>query len=122
MASRTRTRCDVAGLRRPELPARRAACRSSAPVFVERLYIAVAEDDGDTSIDVLDRGGTFVARFVVADRHAAAETLLRDATGHPPRPATAAAFADELLDGLPDDGFAISASEVCAWLLLRAIG
>ncbi|WCB92478.1 hypothetical protein DSM104299_01174 [Baekduia alba] len=91
-------------------------------MFVERLYIAVAEEDGDTSIDVLDRSGTFVARFVVGDRYAAADALLRDATGHAPRPATAEAFAADLLDGLPDDGVAISSSEVCAWLLLRAIG
>jgi hypothetical protein len=97
------------------------ACRPLGAVFVERLYIAIGEEGGETSIDVLDRDGMFVARFLVADRRAAAETLLRDATGHIPRATTAEAFADELLDGLPDDGFAISSGEVCAWLLLRAI-
>jgi hypothetical protein len=120
MLTRTRSRCDAHGLRRPELPARRAGCRS-LPIFVERLYIAIAEPDGETSIDVLDRSGTFVARYVVGDRHAAAEAIVRDATGHPPRTTTASAFADELLDTLPDDGVAITSSEVCAWLLLRAI-
>jgi hypothetical protein len=128
MPPRTRTRCTAAGVRPPRVPARRAACRSVAPGALdallgaaERLYIAALEPDGQTTIDVLDRDGTFVARFVVGGRDALAEALLRDATGHPPRPATVDAFTHEILDHLPRDGFAVSSSDVCAWLLLRAI-
>jgi hypothetical protein len=121
MLTRTRSRCDALVRPRPERPARRAACRTPVVEFAERMYIAIGEEDGTTSIDVLERGGAFVARFVVADRAAAAEALLRDATGHAPRPATRDAFAGELLAGVEEDGLAITSGEVCAWLLLRAI-
>jgi hypothetical protein len=117
MTTRTRTRCDRLGRRTPQLPARRAACRRSMPEFDDRLYILVPED-GETAIDVLDRSGTFISRFYSPDRLTTAETLLRDATGAPPRPTTAAAFAADLLT---TDGLAITSGEVCAWLLLRAI-
>jgi hypothetical protein len=88
--------------------------------FDDRLYVVVPESGG-TSIDVLARDGTFLARYVLDDRDGLAAALLRDATGHPPRPATADAFGHEVLDRLPRAGFAISSGEVCAWLLLRAI-
>jgi hypothetical protein len=116
MVTRTRSRCDAVRARRLDLPHRRAACRREAAVFVERLYVVVAEDDG-FSIDVLDRDGEFVARFVMADRLAAAGAVVRDATGFAPKPQTVEAFAEELLG----EGLAISSSEVCAWLLLRAL-
>ena len=117
MTTRTRTRCDRLGRRTPQLPARRAACRRSMPEFDDRLYIIVPED-GATAIDILDRSGTFISRFYTTDRLTTAETLLRDATGAPPRPTTAAAFAADLLT---TDDLAITSAEVCAWLLLRAI-
>jgi hypothetical protein len=121
MTTRTRTRCDRLGRRSPSLPARRAACRRDPIEFTERLYIVLWED-GAAAIDVLDRSGTFVSRFYAPDRLAIADTLLRDATGSPPRPTTASAFATELLDTVfADDGLAITSGEVCAWLLLRAI-
>jgi hypothetical protein len=122
MTTRTRTRCDRLGRRSPSLPARRAACRRALPEFSDRMYIVLWED-GAGAIDILDRSGTFVSRFCAPDRLAVAETLLRDATGSPPRPATTAAFSDELLtSAFTDDGLAITSGEVCAWLLLRAIG
>jgi len=128
MITRRRSRCTAGRSTPSTLPARRAGCRAAGTQALEallgvdeRLYVAVLEDEGETSIDVLDRSGTFVARFVVGGRAAVAETLLRDATGHAPRPATADAFGHEILDRLPRDCFAISSSEVCAWLLLRAI-
>ncbi|HEY6762798.1 MAG TPA: hypothetical protein VI318_25070 [Baekduia sp.] len=124
MVTRSRSRCErdapSARLTPPALPARRSACRRTSAAFDERLYIVVPED-GATSVDVLRRDGTFLARYLLDDRGALAGTLLRDATGHPPRPATAGAFAHEVLDRLPRGGFAISSGEVCAWLLLRAI-
>jgi hypothetical protein len=122
MTTRTRTRCERLGRRRrPQLPARRAACRRPAFDFSDRLYIVVPED-GAVAIDILDRSGTFISRFYAPDRLAVAETLLRDATGAPPRPTTAAAFSSDLLsDAFTDSGLALTSSEVCAWLLLRAL-
>jgi hypothetical protein len=128
MPPRSRTRC-TATPRRALLPARRAACHSPATGGLdallgepERLYIAMHEGEaGQATLDVLDPDGTFVARLVVEGSDALAEALLRDATGHPPRPATVTAFAQEVVERHPGDGFAISSSEVCAWLLLRAI-
>jgi hypothetical protein len=121
MKTRTRTRCDRDRPRAPSLPARRVACRRPLPEFTDRLYIAVPED-GAWSIDVLERDGDLLARLVVPDRLAISEALLRDATGAAPRPATAAAFADDLLHtAFAGDGLAITSGEVCAWLLLRAI-
>lgn len=122
MTTRTRTRCDRLGRRRtPQLPARRASCRRPPLDFSDRLYIVVPED-GAAAIDILDRSGTFISRFYAPDRLSIAETLLRDATGAPPRPTTAAAFSDDLLtDAFTDTGLAITSAEVCAWLLLRAI-
>jgi hypothetical protein len=87
----------------------------------ERLYIAVLEGEGHSTVDVLARDGTFLLRLLVAGPAGLAEALLRDATGHPPRPATVEAFTQEIVGHLPPTGFAISSSEVCAWLLLRAI-
>jgi hypothetical protein len=121
MTTRTRTRCDRLRPRASSLPARRVACRRPVLEFQDRLYIVVPED-GAWAIDVLEDSGTFVARLVVADRLAISEALLRDATGAAPRPATAAAFADDLLHtAFAGDGLAITSGEVCAWLLLRAI-
>jgi hypothetical protein len=121
MTTRTRTRCDRLGRRSPSLPARRAACRRAPLEFTDRLYIVLWED-GAAAIDVLDRSGTFISRFYAPDRLAIADTLLRDATGSPPRPTTAAAFATDVLgNALLEDGLAITSGEVCAWLLLRAI-
>jgi hypothetical protein len=128
MARRSRTRC-TENPGRPRLPARRAACRSPAAAGLdallgapERMYVAV--QDGETAlvtVDVLGGDGTFLARFVVDGADALAAALLRDATGHPPRPATTSAFAHEIVERHVRDGFAISSTEVCAWLLLRAI-
>lgn len=119
MTTRTRTRCDRLGRRTPQLPARRAACRRPSLAFTDRLYIVVPEpEEGATAIDILDDSGNFLSRFYAPDRLAIAETLLRDATGAPPRPTTAAAFATDLLS---TDTLAITSGEVCAWLLLRAI-
>jgi hypothetical protein len=121
MTTRTRLRCDRLGRRTPSLPARRAACRRAPLEFTDRLYIVAAED-GAAAIDILDDSGTFISRFYAPDRLSIAETLLRDATGAPPRPTTAAAFADDLLaSAFTDTGLAITSGEVCAWLLLRAI-
>jgi hypothetical protein len=102
------------------LPARRAACR---PVTYERqrLYVAVWEDDGAATVDVVDDHGGLSAQWRCGGAHALAVALLADATGHPPRPAIADAFADEVLGLLPRNGFALASGEICAWLLLRAI-
>jgi hypothetical protein len=104
------------------LPARRAGCRPAFRSLDEplRMYVA-GRDEGTTVIDVLDGDGVFVEQWRCDADVVLAHTVLRDATGHPPRPATTQAFVDEVLDALPGDGFAISSAEVCAWLLLRAI-
>jgi hypothetical protein len=102
------------------LPARRAACRPVTHDW-ERLYVAVWEDDGAATVDVVEDHGTLSAQWRCGGAHALAVALLADATGHPPRPATADAFADEVLALLPRDGFVIASGEICAWLLLRAI-
>jgi hypothetical protein len=110
-----------------KLPARRAACR---PVVAKntterllgepaRIYVVGRELDGRTVVDVVDARGVLAEQWDVSEGLAAA--LLRDATGHPPGRATVSAFADEVLAVLPDEGFAISSGEICAWLLLRAI-
>jgi hypothetical protein len=102
------------------LPARRSG---GAPAFDQRgrLYVAVWEADGAATVDVVDPSGTLQAQWRCGGAEALAVALLADATGHPPRPATAHAFGDEVLALLPRDGFAIASSEICAWLLLRAI-
>jgi hypothetical protein len=96
----------------------------------ERLYVAVREGADRGVVDVVAQDGTLVDQLAVAwpttgPAHdgtvALAAALLHDATGHPPRPATVSAFADDVLDHLPTTGFALTSSEVCAWLLLRAI-
>ena len=46
-----------------------------------------------------------------AEERTAHTALLEDAIGHPARPATVAAFADEVLDPLPYDGFALSSAD-----------
>jgi hypothetical protein len=122
MTTRTRTRCDRLDRRAlTPFPARRAACRRPVPEFDDRLYLVFPED-GAAAIDVLDRSGTFVCRFYASDRLIVADTLLRDATGAPPRASTAAAFCEEILGAaFTDAGLAITSGEVCAWLLLRAI-
>lgn len=119
MTRRRRSGCD-----RPRatvtLPARRSG---GAPAFDPRarLYVAVWEDDGAASVDVVDSSGTLQAQWRCGGAEALAIALLADATGHPPRPTTAHAFGDEVLAALPRDGFAIASGEICAWLLLRAI-
>jgi hypothetical protein len=89
----------------------------------ERIYVAGRELDGDGVIDVVDQHGRLRDRLPVLPGgwSGQAAALLADATGSPLRPATVAAFAGEVLDRLPYDGFALSSSEICAWLLIRAI-
>jgi hypothetical protein len=115
---------------RPPLPARRASCRIALSPGLDallaepqRIYVAGRELDGDGAIDVVDEHGRLRDRLpvIAGGWSAQAAALLADATGYPPRPATVAAFADEVLDRLPYDGFALSSSEICAWLLIRAI-
>jgi hypothetical protein len=110
--------------------ARRAACRPARSGAVEallggpaRIYVGGRELDGDGVIDVVDAHGELRDRLAVAapDWSSSAAALLQDAIGHPARPATVAAFADEVLGRLPYEGFALSSADVCAWLLLRAI-
>jgi hypothetical protein len=114
---------------RSRLPARRTACRSAVtfgsldallgePV---RIYVAGRELDGDGVIDVVDADGELRDRLPVLapDWGSQSAALLEDATGHPPKEATVAAFAAEVLERLPYEGFALSSAEVCAWL--RAI-
>jgi hypothetical protein len=106
------------------LPARRAGGGRPALDQRGRLYVAVREDDGTATVDVVDvvdAFGTLQAQWRCGSADALAIALLCDATGHPPRPATAHAFTTELLTTLPRDGFALASSEICAWLLLRAI-
>jgi hypothetical protein len=107
------------------LPARRAACRPAAYELGEpvRMYVAGREPDGTMVVDVVDGEGalTYQWRFGRDEALALTFALLADATGHPARATTAAAFTSEVLDRLPADGFAISSGEICAWLLLRAI-
>jgi hypothetical protein len=120
-----------------QLPARRAACRSLRPSALEavlgepeRLYVAWRDDDGRGVIDVIEDLGGPVGRLAVQwpdwggrgdGTFTLAAVLLQDATGRPPGLATANAFAEDVLEHLPHDGFAISAGEVCAWLLMRAL-
>lgn len=89
----------------------------------DRIYVAGRELDGDGVIDVVDAHGQLRDRLpvVAPDWGSQAAAMLEDATGHPPQPATAEAFAVEVLGRQPYEGFALSSSEVCAWLLLRAI-
>jgi hypothetical protein len=109
-----------------ELPARRASCRSDVSRSLDallgepvRLYVATRADG---IVDVVDERGELVARWEVGGGVAGiAEAMLRDATGHPPKPRTVEAFVEEVVGVMPADGFAISSSEVCAWLLIRAI-
>ncbi|MCU1675397.1 MAG: hypothetical protein JWM93_155 [Frankiales bacterium] len=84
-----------------------------------RIYVAGREPDGSLSIDVVDEHGVLEDRWEPGE--GLAEALLRDATGHAPRPATVTAFADEVVDRLPPEGFVMTSGEICAWLLLRAI-
>jgi hypothetical protein len=105
------------------LPARRATCRRPAPRLLaapERLYVASADADGRGVVDVVDADGRHVVQ-VAGEWPEVARVLLEDATRHPPQPATAAAFAHEVLAQLPPEGFALTSSEVCAWLLIRAL-
>jgi hypothetical protein len=102
------------------LPARRAGARPPLDQS-GRLYVAVWEGDGAASVDVIDQDGTLLAQWHCGSLDALAIALLADATGHPPRPTTAHAFAEDMLTGLPRDGFALASTEICAWLLLRAI-
>jgi hypothetical protein len=110
-----------------EIPARRARCRGLAtgaatPLLggPERLYVAVREADGLGVVDVVDGADEHVVRLV-APWPEVAVLLLADATGRRPLAETAVAFADEVLAPLPPEGFAITSSEVCAWVLIRAI-
>jgi hypothetical protein len=102
-----------------QLPARRAGCRPAPRPFGEpvRMYVAGREPDGTVVVDVVDGDGILREQWHHRSGEDVAIAVLGDATGHPPRPATASAFAD----ALSDDGFAISSAEVCAWLLVRAI-
>jgi hypothetical protein len=119
-----------------QLPARRAACRSrpSAVEAVlgepERLYVAWRDDEGRGVVEVIEDLGGPVGRLAVPwpdwgdhsdGTFTLAAVLLQDATGRAPGPATTNAFAEDVLEHLPPEGFAISAGEVCAWLLMRAI-
>jgi hypothetical protein len=110
--------------------ARRAACHRPRPGALgallgehARIYVAGRELDGDGVIDVVDEHGELRDRLpvVAVDWGSQAAALLKDATGHSMQPATVEAFADEVLARLPHEGFALSSSEICAWLLLRAI-
>jgi hypothetical protein len=81
------------------------------------MYVAGREPDGTTVVDVVDEHGALGEQWRCRAHADVAAAVLADATGHPPRDTTAAAFAATL----PADGFAISSHEVCAWLLVRAI-
>jgi hypothetical protein len=119
--TRSRGLCERRG--RWELPPRRARCRRPAPRLLrepERLYVASAEGVGRGVVDVVD-GAVLHVMQVAASWPEVALVLLEDATGHPPEPATAAAFADEVLARQPPEGFAITSGEVGAWLLIRAL-
>jgi hypothetical protein len=118
MTRRLRPGCDRRST--VTLPARRAGGRPALDQH-GRLYVVVWEGDGAATVDVVDEDGTPLAQWHCGGTDALAIALLADATGHPPRPATAHAFAEDLLAGLPRDGFALSSPEICAWLLLRAI-
>ena len=118
MTRRLRSACDLRST--VTLPARRAGGRPKLDQR-GRLYVAVWEDGGAASVDVVDEDGTPLAQWRCGSTDALAIALLTDATGHPPRPATARAFAEDLLAGLPRNGFALASTEICAWLLLRAI-
>lgn len=127
---------------RASLPARRPACVLAAPprgldavlTDVPRIYVASRDEHGFAFVEVLDSAATDLdgARRPLPvpapdwggdgdGAFALAVAMLEDATGRPPRLATANAFVDDVLDHLPHAGFAISSSEVCAWLLIRAI-
>jgi hypothetical protein len=103
--------------------ARRAACHPRRSAALDallggpaRIYVGGRELDGDGHGELRDR-----LPVTAPDWGSSAAALLQDAIGHPARPATVAAFADEVLGRLPYDGFALSSADVCAWLLLRAI-
>jgi len=122
---------------RLQLPARRAACRSLGPSAVEavlgepeRLYVAWRDDAGCGVVEVIEDlggpGGRLAVRWRDWDGRGdgtftLAAMLLQDATGRAPGLATTNAFAEDVLEHLPVDGFAISAGEVCAWLLVHAL-
>jgi hypothetical protein len=121
------------------LPARRAACRRSEAPGLDALlgdddaavYIASRDFDDVPRIDVLAPDGYLREPLEVAapewgdapadNRNALAGALLQDATGHAPKATTARDFAEAVLARQPHAGFAISSSEICAWLLIRAI-
>ena len=127
MLPRSRTRC-TSSLRPSGLPERRVSCdaqkrESTEGLFGEgeRCYVVGMPAGAEATVDVLDRRGRFVARLILGGDEAVAATLLRDATGHAPRPYTTDAFRREVLDLLPRNGFVLSSKEICAWLLLRAL-
>jgi hypothetical protein len=110
------------------LPVRRVACRPLRRGSVEallgdpaRIYVGGRDVDGTVGVDVVDGRGVLRDRLWGDGPMEVAVALLRDATGHAPRPATAGAFASEVLERLPNEGFVLTSSEICAWLLLRAI-
>jgi hypothetical protein len=126
---------------RAALPARRPACVLGAPadpgaLFADapRIYVATRDEHGFATVDVVDGtiGDAVAARTPLPipapdwgghgdGAFALAAAMIEDATGHPPRLATTNAFVEDVLDHLPHAGFAISSSEICAWLLMRAI-
>jgi hypothetical protein len=87
----------------------------------DHLYVVAPAGGASFWVDVVDDDARMVAQWQCGDRHALAIGLLSDATGHPPKEAIAEAFLIEVLLVMPATGFALSASEICAWLLLRAI-
>src|SRR4051812_8274902 len=112
MPPRSRSRC-TPGLRPPQAAARRAGCHVRTPGSAdallgegERCYVVGMLPDAEATVDVLDPRGRFIARLIVDGDEAVAAALLRDATGHAPRPYTTDAFRREVLDHLPREGFA----------------
>src|SRR5690242_3458723 len=104
---RARGGCERRQMRRRRAGRWRARChgtrgRGMAALLGEevRLYVATLADG---VVDVVGGTGDLIARWELGGdddvrRATLAEALLRDATGHAPKPATVAAFRTEVLD------------------------
>ncbi|QEC50505.1 hypothetical protein FSW04_24940 [Baekduia soli] len=108
---------------------RGAAARIASLLDESRVYLGVRATEG-AGVTVVGPGPQDRAALDVpgalwgrpgpgADRLAAA--LIDDATGRAPDAATASAFAGEILGRLPPGGFALSAVEIRAWVVLHRV-